>query len=433
MPVNAFLVQGNMIKHKTLPFYETCILNYDIRRRSNPAKVKEFMLEQGTVRPIMHAGNLWDKIKNGFKKLKNGVTKTMDFVDNSPVLKGFKDSALNYIGQKTGVDVNKIYDTTHQIMDALPTYNTEPDPVEYFNQRQEYYKNNPSTNGYNNYGTYGTYGNTAYDTYGNAYNSNQYGQTYNQNYPNYSNTYGQNYSQPSTTNQNYSYPSQNYNQTGSFQNQLTSAYNQIQKQPLTQPQQQTVKKNFDLFANGLKSCGSDVMTALNMNKTLGKNIPKMLMMGVNPASGKISIDKSFKPILERFGHHSLLVPKTIKSVIEKLNIPISSLPSHNSLKDGVADIRKQVTNAVVGKTLNPAVTKAIATRGSGESELATGQGRLNLGRGKCGNNVERVNTIKSSNQLSSTNNNSPNKIKPSSLPSTGKKSRYADILAKLTK
>ena len=146
MPVNAFLVQGNMIKHKTLPFYETCILNYDIRRRSNPAKVKEFMLEQGTVRPIMHAGNLWDKIKNGFKKLKNGVTKTMDFVDNSPVLKGFKDSALNYIGQKTGVDVNKIYDTTHQIMDALPTYNTEPDPVEYFNQRQEYYKNNISQN-----------------------------------------------------------------------------------------------------------------------------------------------------------------------------------------------------------------------------------------------------------------------------------------------
>ena len=57
MPINAFLVQGNMIKHKTL-FYETCILNYDIRRRTNPAKVKEFMFEQGTIRPIMHAGNL---------------------------------------------------------------------------------------------------------------------------------------------------------------------------------------------------------------------------------------------------------------------------------------------------------------------------------------------------------------------------------------
>ena len=385
MPVNAFLVQGNMIKHKTLPFYETCILNYDIRRRSNPAKVKEFMFEQGTIRPIMHAGNLWDKIKNGFKKLKNGVTKTMDFVDNSPVLKGFKDSALNYIGQKTGVDVNKIYDTTHQIMDALPTYSTEPDPGQYFIDRQQYYPSSYS----NNYNTYGTYGNTAYDTYGNAYNSNQ---PYNQNYS----QYNQQYNQPQTSRQNYTIP-QNSNQTGSFQNQLSNTYNQIQNQPLTQPQKQTVKRNFNLFANGLKSCGSDIMTALNINKTLAKNIPKLLMMGVNPASGKISIDKSFKPILERFGHHSLLVPKTIKSVIEKLNIPLSSLPSHE-------EIRRVVSNAVtnnVGKSLNPAINRAIATnKGKGESELATGQdsrGRLNLGRGKCGSNDERVNTLKSSN------------------------------------
>ena len=36
-------------------------------------------------------------------------------------------------------------------------------------------------------------------------------------------------------------------------------------------------------------------------------------------------------------------------------------------------------------------------------------------------------------ELSSTNNNAPNRIKPSSEPATGKKSRYADILAKLTK
>ena len=37
-----------------------------------------------------------------------------------------------------------------------------------------------------------------------------------------------------------------------------------------------------------------------MNKTLMKNIPKMLMMGVNASTGKISIHKDFKgPILER--------------------------------------------------------------------------------------------------------------------------------------
>lgn len=397
MPINAFLVQGNMIKHKTLPFYETCILNYDIRRRTNPAKVKEFMFEQGTIRPVMHAGNLWDKIKNGFKKLKNGVTKTMDFVDNNEVLKGFKDSALNYLGQKTGVDVNKIYDTTHQIMDALPTYNTEPDPVDYFNQRQEYYKNNPSSYS-NNYNTYGT---TAYDTYGNAYNGYQ---NYSNNYPNYSN-----YSQPTTTNQNYSYNTPS-NQS-SFQNQMNNTYNQIQKQPLSAPQQQTVKKNFDLFANGLKSCGSDLRTALSMNKTLMKNIPKMLMMGVNASTGKISIHKDFKPILEKFGHNSLIVPKSLKDLVSKLNI---KLPTFNPAS--------QITSI-----------KAIAA----PAKSNTSKGRLNLGSGEvelAGENNERVNTSKSSNQLHSTNNNAPTRIKPSSAPATGKSgkvSRYADILAKL--
>lgn len=397
MPINAFLVQGNMIKHKTLPFYETCILNYDIRRRTNPAKVKEFMFEQGTIRPVMHAGNLWDKIKNGFKKLKNGVTKTMDFVDNNEVLKGFKDSALNYLGQKTGVDVNKIYDTTHQIMDALPTYNTEPDPVDYFNQRQEYYKNNPST-----------YGNTAYDTYGNAYNSNPYG---NQNYSNnYNQPYSNQYSyQPTTTAQNYSYnPYGNTSSNQSFQNQMNNTYNQIQKQPLSAPQQQTVKKNFDLFANGLKSCGADLRTALSMNKTLMKNIPKMLMMGVNASTGKISIHKDFKPILEKFGHNSLIVPKTLKDLVNKLNIKLPTFNPSSQIAPAVTSI-KAISAPV--KTINSA------------------KGRLNLGSGEvelAGENDLRVNTAKSSNQLTSTTNNAPTKIKPA-----GKVSRYADILAKL--
>ena len=380
MPVNSFLVQGNMIKHKTLPFYETCILNYDIRRRTNPVKVKEFMYEQGTIRPIMHAGNLWEKVKNFFKKGKNAITKTMDFIDNNEVLKDFKDSALNYIGNKTGVDVNKIYDTTHQIMDALPTYDTttKPDAIEYYNQRQQY-MGNKYGNQYNYYDPYNQYGNT----YGNQ--------------PNYSNqTMSQNtysYQQPNTQN--------------SFQNQLTNTYSKLQNEPLSAPQKQQVKRNFDLFSKGLNSCGMDLKTTFNMNKTLAKNIPKMLMMGINPGTGKISIHGSFKPILEKFGHHSLIVPKTIKDMMEKLKIDANQL-MHNPI--GVATI------------------KANSSKGSG---------RLNLGRGEtelAGNNNERVNTSKSSNQLGSTNNNAPTQVKPSSLPSTGKcgkQSRYADILAKL--
>lgn len=378
MPVNSFLVQGNMIKHKTLPFYETCILNYDIRRRTNPMKVKEFMYEQGTIRPIMHAGSLWEKVKKFFKKGKNAITKTMDFIDNNEVLKDFKDSALNYIGNKTGVDVNKIYDTTHKIMDALPTYDTTTQPMDYYNQRQQYMGNQNGIQ-YNQY-----------DPYGNMY-GNQNGIQYN-------------YSNPAMSQNTYQY--QQPNTQNSFQNQLTNTYSKLQKEPLSAPQKQQVKRNFDLFSKGLSSCGMDLKTAFNMNSTLAKNIPKMLMMGINPGTGKISIHGSYKPILEKFGHHSLIVPKTIKDMMEKLKIDVNQL-SHNP--------------------------------------IATAKGRLNLGSGSqygsakgttelAGNNNERVNTSKSSNQLNSTNNNAPTQVKPSSLPSTGKcgkQSRYADILAKL--
>ena len=376
MPVNSFLVQGNMIKHKTLPFYETCILNYDIRRRTNPMKVKEFMYEQGTIRPIMHAGSLWEKVKNFFKKGKNAITKTMDFIDNNEVLKGFKDSALDYIGNKTGVDVNKIYDTTHQIMDALPTYtvdlngNAQPDAMDYYNQRQQYMGNK--------YGNQYNY----YDPYGNMHG--------NQN--NYSN---------SNISQN-TYPYQQPNTQNSFQNQLTNTYSKLQKEPLSVPQKQQVKRNFDLFSKGLSSCGMDLKTTFNMNRTLAKNIPKMLMMGINPGTGKISIHGSFKPILEKFGHHSLIVPKTIKDMMEKLKIDANQL-MHNP----------------------GSIAKTIATNSQYSS--SKGRGEIEL----AGNNNERVNTSKSSNQLGSTNNNAPTKVKPSSLPSTGKQSRYADILAKL--
>ena len=379
MPVNSFLVQGNMIKHKTLPFYETCILNYDIRRRTNPMKVKEFMYEQGTIRPIMHAGSLWEKVKNFFKKGKNAITKTMDFIDNNEVLKDFKDSALNYIGNKTGVDVNKIYDTTHQIMDALPTYDTstQPDAMNYYNQRQQYMGNK----------------------YGNQYNY----------YDPYGNMYG-NQTNPAMSQNTYSY--QQPNTQNSFLNQLTNTYNKLQGEQLSVPQKQQVKQNFDLFANGLKSCGMDLKTAFNMNRTLAKNIPKMLMMGINPGTGKVSIHGSYKPVLEKFGHHSLIVPKTIKDMMEKLKINMNQLSQ----------------NPIGSTTIKANASKGRLNLGSGSTELA-------------GNNNERVNTSKSSNQLGSTNNNAPTQVKPSSLPSTGarsnlsgkcgKQSRYADILAKL--
>lgn len=380
-----------MTKHKTLPFYETCVLNYDIRRRTNPVKVREFMIQQGTIRPVMHAGSLWEKIKNGFKKLKNGLTKTMDFVENNEVLKNLKDSALDYVGNKTGIDMKNIYDTTHKVMDAIPQFDTSQpvDEVAYFNQRQQMYGQNPVSYDYNS-------------SYSYPYNNSSY--TYNnQSYP------GQN--NYSYNNSSYSYPAQS-NNNSSFTSQLNNTYQQIQKQPLSEPQKQQVKANFDLFSSGLKSCGEDIRTALSRNQTIMKNIPKMLMMGMT-AKGNLSVHKSFKPILEKFGHHSLIVPKTIKSMLEKMNIPIDRFR-----KNPVdADIKKVATQANGRLHL-----------GSGPNEIG---GRLNLGRGpnETGHaNVARTTTMKTN--LSSTNNTTNNQIKPNSA---GKKSRYADILAKLAK
>lgn len=406
MPVNAFLIQGNMTKHKTLPFYETCVLNYDIRRRTNPVKVREFMLQQGTIRPVMHAGSLWEKIKNGFKKLKNGLTKTMDFVDNNEVLKNLKDSALDYVGNKTGIDMKNIYDTTHKVMDAIPQFDTSQpvDEVAYFNQRQQMYGQNPVSYDYNS-------------SYSYPYNNSSY--SYNNSYP------GQN--NYSYNNSSYSYPTPS-NNNSSFTSQLNNTYQQIQKQPLSEPQKQQVKANFDLFSSGLKSCGEDIRTALTRNQTIMKNIPKMLMMGMT-AKGNLSVHKSFKPILEKFGHHSLIVPKTIKSMLDKLNIPIDRF-------------RKNPVDADINEPIKDRLKK-VATQASNASANANGRlhlggtnganeigGRLNLGRGpnETGHaNVARTTTMKTN--LSSTNNTTNNQIKPNSA---GKKSRYADILAKLS-
>ena len=287
MPINSFLIQGNMIKYKSLPLYETCTLNYEIRRNKNPIKI-------------------------GFNKVKNVFKKGMDFIDNNEVTKSLKDSALNYLGQKTGVDVGKIYDTAHKVIDVIPdVQETNPDPY--------------ATTGYNY----------------NAYNYNQsypynYNQSYNQSYP-YNYNYNQNYNQPVTNSYSSTYtPAFNQNNNSSLQNQFTNTYNQIMKQPLTAPQKQTVQSNFNKFSMGLKSCGSVDIGKLVKNKTFMRNIPKMLMM----ASGSRSVPKDFLPILQKFGIKSLPMPKSLIPLIDKLHGPlvaktaiaVSSKPSNETSK-----------------------------------------------------------------------------------------------------
>lgn len=380
MPVNVFMLDARMVKHRNLHFYEeNNILNYDIRRNSNPDKVKAYYEELGLLRPVMQGGNLWDSIKKGFNKVKNVFKKGMDIVDNSAVLKGLKDTALDYVGKKTGLDTHSIYDTVKNVTNQIPDFAIESDPnldpVAYYNykqQQQQYNVKRPQPVTY--YGSPSNYATT--------------------------NTYTT-YSQPVTNNQ-----SQN-----SFMNQLTSTSEQLNKMPLNSNQQSRVRRNLTALSSGLKSAGQDLKTALKMNKTIMSNIPKLLMMG-KTATGSLTIKKDFKPILEKFGLKTLTVPKTIKDMIAKLNI---NIPEHDLVltsrgKCGQNDLRVNTVPARIMSSNNASTNKVNANK-----EPA---GRVDLGRGssKSGKGDELA----------------TGSLKSSSA-GTSKSSRYADIIAKLKK
>ena len=409
MPSNVFLLENRMIKHKTLPFYEVNnILNYDIRRKSNPLKVQMYYRELNVLKPVMQGGNLWDSVKKGFKKIKNVFKKGMDFVDNSEVLKGFKDSALDYIGQKTGVDAHKIYDTAHKVVDALPEWSDVPDPntdpVDYFNYRQQQYATQPSAYQQGYY--------TQPSTYQQPYNYNAYNQqssTYQQPY-NYNTHNQQGYAQQTVLQ-----PSRNTQNT--VNNQLTNAYNEINKMPTTTAQRGRARANLSALSSGFKSCGEDINTALSRNKTIMNNIPKLLMMGMN-ASGKLTIQKDFKPILEKFGLKTLTVPKAIQDMVSKYKIQIAPHDIASAVQQAKgpyvgpnqARVQTLASNNKLASTLNNSINKINANK---TDKQDTSKGRLNLGRGD----------EKSEGRLNLGRGNEVG----------GKSSRYADIIAKLKK
>lgn len=381
MPINVFMVNGNMTKYKSLPLYESCFLNYDIRRNKNPIKVNEYAEACHIIRPVMHAGNLWDKIKTGFNKVKNVFKKGMDFIDNNEITKSLKDSALNYIGQKTGVDVNKIYDTAHKVIDVIPDIQeTQPDPNDYYNYRQNQYTTTGYSDPYTN-----TYTNPSYTYTNPGYTTNQsynYPQSYN-----YSNTYPSNtasynsYQQPIKTpiTNKSSYTVANTTGQNSLQNQVNNTYNQIMKQPLTQPQQAIVKQNRDRFAFGINSCGMVDINKIMKNKTFMRNIPKMLVMS---SAGSITSD--FKPVLEKFGIKTLTIPKTMKNILDKI-MKNQGIP--NKVISGPG-------SAIAAPRLGePRVASVIASKVVEKTDESNG--RLNLGRGdkSCGSKSSKYQDI----------------------------------------
>lgn len=114
---NLFLLDGNIGKPKTLPFYEEDNrLNFYIRSRRRPDQVIGYYEQLNALRPNIHAGNLWTKIKNFFKKGKETLKNTMDYIDQSPLLHTIKDIGFEAIKNKTGVDPNTYYNTAKNVI-----------------------------------------------------------------------------------------------------------------------------------------------------------------------------------------------------------------------------------------------------------------------------------------------------------------------------
>ena len=254
---NLFLYDNNIIKYKTLPMYEDLTLNSYIRSRKNPLKYKEFYDESSVIRPIMHAGNLWDKIKNIFKKGKNIVKKTIDYVDESPLLQTVKDIGFDVIKNKYGVDVNDYYNMAHDITKSAVNDNT--DLKKTLTDTTQTILN--------------TTRNNLNDYFVNKQNNKDYKVDY--------------------------------------KSMLKNYYNDIINSNIPQAQKETVKSNYDLMSNGVELSGD-----MN-NEVLRRNLIKCLMVGNKTSAGNYTINKAFKPILLKHGLKTLTIPKTIFSVIDK--------------------------------------------------------------------------------------------------------------------
>ena len=328
MPANQFLIDSNIssFRRKTLPFYETCILNYGIRSRAQPNKVIEYYYESNALRNQMLAGNLWTTIKSWFKRGKNALSKTMDFIDSNPLTSTLKDMAFDYIGEKTGVDPSQYYNLTKDI-----THMNYGDPSIKDITR------------------------TVVD-HGTKYLQNQYNQ-YKQNKsdPNYKPTPIKNKIK------------QQFTKDG-IKNNLNTIYQQV-RNAVPESYKSQVDSNFSLFGNGLcsDSAGANLTTA--KMKTLMNNIPKMLLLAKHKSSGGVYIPGHLKDVLSRFNIKTTTIPKVI-----------SELPFINSVKtigEELARVKKPVVASTGRLYQGRGVTELSGSTKSGSSKSSRYQDIIN--------------------------------------------------------
>ena len=115
------LCDNIIIKNKTLPLYENNgIYNLKKRKFKHRKNLHEFNMNTAVLTKKVKAGNLWGTIKNVFKKGKKFVKDAMNYVDNSPILSTIKDTASEYIAEKTGINPNDYYNAAKNLINMMP-------------------------------------------------------------------------------------------------------------------------------------------------------------------------------------------------------------------------------------------------------------------------------------------------------------------------
>lgn len=150
MVVNKFMCDNIMIKNKTLPLYEQGgIYNLKKRKYKNIDTLHEYNLTTQVLTKNVRCGSLWDTIKNIFKKGKDIAQKTMNYIDNSPLLNTVKDIGFDYIQQKTGINPNDYYDVAKTVVNSTPQQNAQyltDVATKTLTDSYNKYKNKPPTN-----------------------------------------------------------------------------------------------------------------------------------------------------------------------------------------------------------------------------------------------------------------------------------------------
>ncbi len=149
MVVNKFMCDNIMVKNKTLPLYEqNGIYNLKKRKYKNIDTLHEYNLTTQVLTKNVRCGSLWDTIKNIFKRGKDIAQKTMNYIDNSPLLNTVKDIGFDYIQQKTGINPNDYYDVAKTVVNSTPQQNAQyltDVATKTLTDTYQKYKNKPST------------------------------------------------------------------------------------------------------------------------------------------------------------------------------------------------------------------------------------------------------------------------------------------------